>query len=99
MDAIPGAEPTRQDYEDYVNGTVEFSSSISPYDTDYTPAPTAGPTPSTTTSGGVASWVVPVCVGVVVVIAGVVVVLLHPVPPHLVVWRRGLCLCVWVWWS
>ena len=76
MDAIPGEELTQQQYDDYVNGTVEFSSSISPYDTDYTPAPSASPTPDTTTSGGVASWVVPVCVGVVVVIAGVVVVLI-----------------------
>ena len=74
MDAIPGAELTHQDYDDYVNGTVEFSGSISPYDTDYTPAASAGPTPGGDASVGVPGWVLPLGVGVVIVLAGVVVI-------------------------
>ena len=81
MDAVPDGLPTRQEFEDYVNGTVESSSSISQYDEDYVPASASSPasvSPSLgpnlpDAGGGLPGWVVPVGVGVVVVAALVVV--------------------------
>ena len=73
MDAIPGADPTRQEYDDYVNGTVDFPSMISQYDDDYVPA-SASPAPSAGSSGGVPGWALPAGLVVLVVVAGVVLV-------------------------
>ena len=81
MDAVPDGLPTRQEFEDYVNGTVEFSSSISQYDEDYVPASASSPasvSPSLgpnlpDAGGGFPGWVVPAGVGVVVVAVLVVV--------------------------
>ena len=75
MDAIPDADPTQEQYEDYVNGTVEFASSISPYDDDYVPASaSASASPSAGSSGGVPGWALPAGLVVLVVVAGVVLV-------------------------
>ena len=77
LDAVPDGLPTRQDYDDYVNGTIEFPSMLNPYDQDYapaTPAP-ATPAPADDTSGGLPGWVLPAGITLVVVAAGVVVAL------------------------
>ena len=73
MDAIPGADPTQKEYDDYVNGTVEFPDNLSPYDNDYVPA-SPSPAPSAGSSGGVPGWALPVGLIVLVVAAGVVLV-------------------------
>ena len=76
MDAVPDRGPTQQQYNQYVNGTLEFPPS--PLDHDYTPksaTATASPAPSPAPAeAGLPGWVLPTAVAAGVVLAGVIVI-------------------------